>query len=101
MRYKNYLFLGIYPSTRKDKKLMAKFFNMETGRDNFIHFGQEGASDFLINKDEERRKRYINRHKAREEWIIPITPATLSRYILWNKPTFKESLNDYLNRFFY
>jgi hypothetical protein len=28
-----------------------------------IKFGQNGASDFTIHKDEARRQRYINRHK--------------------------------------
>ncbi len=28
-----------------------------------VYFGQASASDFTIHKDEQRRQRYINRHK--------------------------------------
>jgi hypothetical protein len=33
-----------------------------------INFGAEGYSDYTMHKDDERKNRYIQRHKAREDW---------------------------------
>jgi hypothetical protein len=34
-----------------------------------LNFGAAGMSDFTIHKDEQRRQRYINRHKnSNENW---------------------------------
>jgi hypothetical protein len=34
-----------------------------------------------------------------ENWKDPTSAGALSRWILWNKPTFKASLADYKRRF--
>ncbi|NBR62068.1 hypothetical protein EB118_22065 [bacterium] len=63
-------------------------------------FGQRGYSDYTKHRDPERRARYIARHKRMgEDWSDPTRAGTLSRYILWNKKTFKASLADYKRRF--
>ena len=80
-------------STRKDKKYMVKV-NGKT-----IHFGASGYSDFIHNKDEKRKERYIARHQKRENWNDPTTAGFWSRWILWNKPTLQESLLDVKKRF--
>ena len=64
-----------------------------------MKFGAQGYSDFTIHKDEERKQRYLDRHKANENWNKPDTPGALSRWILWNKPTLKESIDDFKKRF--
>ena len=87
----------IKKSTKKDKKLMAVF----TGQ-NFkktVHFGASGYSDYTIHGDPERKQRYLNRHSKNENWNDPTTAGSLSRYILWNKPTLKASITDYKSRF--
>lgn len=56
-------------------------------------------SDYTIHKDPERKKRYIIRHKKNEHWNDPITAGSLSRYVLWNKPSLRESIKDYKKRF--
>lgn len=56
-------------------------------------------SDFTIHKDEARKQRYLDRHKTNENWNKPDTPGALSRWILWNKPTLKESIDDFKTRF--
>ena len=63
------------------------------------HFGQKGSSDFTINKDKERKQRYLTRHEKRENWDDYMTAGSLSRWILWNKPTLKASISDYKRRF--
>jgi 2,3-bisphosphoglycerate-independent phosphoglycerate mutase len=62
-----------------------------------ISFGAAGYSDYTKHKDPERKKRYIDRHKQNEDWNDVKTAGYLSRYILWNKPTLKESI-DNLNK---
>jgi len=91
--------LSIRPSKKADKKYDAVF---ETGknRTKTVSFGAAGMEDFTIHKDEERKKRYLERHKARESWNKPDTAGALSRWILWHKPTLEASIRDYKQRFF-
>ena len=46
------------PSTRPEKKYMVKVDNKT------IHFGAVGYSDYPSHKDEDRKKRYLARHKG-------------------------------------
>ena len=85
-------------STNKNKKMMA-IFSKDGKKIKTTHFGQKGASDYTIHKDNERKQRYINRHKKRENWNNPMSAGSLSRYILWNKKTIKNSIKDYKKRF--
>lgn len=66
-----------------------------------IHFGAKGMSDYTINKDPERKRLYIKRHKARENWSKSgiRTAGFWSRWLLWNKPTLDESIQDIEKRF--
>ena len=74
------------------KKLKATYKNPKTGREKSILFGAKGYSHFrdasgLLPKsqehhDQERRRRYVERHKANENWNKP-SAGMLSRYILW------------------
>ncbi len=89
----------ISPSKIKGKKLTAIFYDKDNKKIKTTHFGAAGMSDFTINKDEERKKRYLNRHRARENWNSPMTGGALSRWILWNKTTRKASIADYKRRF--
>jgi hypothetical protein len=77
---------------------MAVFEN-PNGRTKTVHFGAAGMSDFTISKDEARKERYLARHRANENWDQPDTAGALSRWILWNKPTFSASVADYRRRF--
>ena len=57
-----------------------------------VSFGATGYSDFTQHKDEERKQRYIDRHKKKENWNDITTAGALSKHLLWNKPTLKESI---------
>jgi len=94
-----YSLIKITKSTRSDKKMMAIFENNNTNRTKTVHFGAKGMSDYTIHKDIDRKERYINRHKTRENWNDYTSAGALSRYILWNKPTLKASIEDYKKRF--
>ena len=83
-------------STRSDKKFMVK---MQGCR--IIHFGAFGYSDFSIHKDEARKKRYIARHKKRENWTKSglCSAGFWAKHLLWNKPTIESSKRDISRRF--
>jgi hypothetical protein len=86
--------IKIVKSPRHEKKLRA-YFSDGTHTD----FGASGYSDFTMHKDPERRDRYDSRHKRREDWKNPKTAGSLSKWVLWNKPSLKASISDYKRRF--
>ena len=94
-----YMYVKIEKSTSKTKKFKATFYDKDKKKIRSIQFGAKGYSDYTIHKDDERKKRYINRHKKNENWNDPMTAGTLSKYILWNKPTLQGSIADYKKRF--
>jgi len=84
-------------SSNKNKKYVAVF--SIDDKEKQVHFGAKGMDDFTITKDEEQRKRYRARHKKDLETNDPTRAGYLSYFILWNKPTIKESIKDYKQRF--
>jgi hypothetical protein len=94
-----YKFINLIASSRPDKKWEIQLQDEQTGKIKRASFGAKGYSDFTQHQDPKRKERYIARHQPNEWWLDPLKPGTLSRYILWNKPTIKESLQDYLKRF--
>ena len=84
----------IKPSRNSLKKYDAIIDGKKT-----VPFGQKGASDMTQHKSEERKSRYIDRHKKNENWNDPKTAGFYSRWILWNKPTLTESVRDTNNKF--
>jgi hypothetical protein len=89
--------ISIKPSSSTTKKYVAEF--ESNGRRVKRQFGAKGYSDFTKNKDPERKKLYITRHKSRENWNDPMSAGALSRWILWNKPTVQASIQDYKRKF--
>ena len=85
-------------STRTGKKLMAVF-NLENGRTRTVHFGSAGSGDYTRHRDLVRKRMYLARHAPREDWTSPMTAGALSRWILWNKETLRDSILDYTQRF--
>ena len=65
-----------------------------------VYFGQAGASDMSIHKDEQRKQRYIKRH-TNENWSKSgiDTAGFWSRWLLWNLPTIESSYEDIKKRF--
>ena len=93
--------IKIRASHKKEKKLDAVFEIDKDGRkrEKVVSFGAAGMSDFTKNRDEERKERYLKRHQSNEDWNNPTSAGALSRYILWNKGTIKESIKDFKNKF--
>ena len=84
----------IMKSSRKNKKYMAMF---KDGK--VVHFGDTRYEDFTVHKDEEGKRLYLLRHKKNEDWNNPYSAGSLSRYVLWNKPTINDSVEDFKKRF--
>lgn len=59
-----------------------------------VNFGRKGYSDFTIHKDKERMKRYLTRHRSRENWTRAgaRTAGFWSRWLLWSEPNFQAAL---------
>jgi hypothetical protein len=86
--------ISIRDSGMQTKKYKALFSNGKV-----VHFGQRGAEDYTIHKDDERKRLYLLRHKKNENWNNPMTAGALSRFVLWNKKTLRESIADFKKRF--
>jgi|TARA_R110000868_G_scaffold320851_1_gene581834 hypothetical protein len=91
--------LSIKKSTDGKHKMIATFKNKETGRTKTTRFGAVGYTDYTLSKDEDKKKRYLARHKARENWNDPTSAGSLSKNILWNKTTIKASIADFKKQF--
>ena len=95
--------LSIKKSPIKGKKLRASF--STNGKTKTVDFGASGYGDYIrYNKKnktiaENKKRSYIARHKVRENFSNFMSPGSLSRYILWGKPSLKSSIADYKRRF--
>jgi len=86
---------------KKSKKPEKKFDAVIDGKKT-VSFGAAGMSDYTLHKDPERKERYINRHKGMgETWTKAgvKTPGFYARWVLWNKPTLKGSVDDLNKKF--
>ena len=85
-----------YKSDKPEKK-----YYIITKDNKRVYFGQASASDITQHKDEARKQLYINRHKNNEDWSKSgiDTAGFWSRWLLWSKPSIKESYEDIKKRF--
>lgn len=89
------------PSSRRDKKYMALFYDNQNRLVRTTHFGARGFNDYTTyyKRDPQlarlKRLSYISRHRVRENWRDPMAAGTLSRYLLWEKPTLAAALRKY------
>lgn len=90
--------ISLKPANDNIHKFVAVI-EKDDGSRRTIRFGAKGMSDHTIHKDEARKQRYLDRHRAREDWNDPLTPGFWSRWYLWNLPTRAESLRDLKARF--
>ena len=98
-RPRNIKSVVIKKSTNKKKKYMAIFKDKNGKKVKTTHFGAAGMSDYTKHKDPERKKRYLNRHKKRENWNDFTSAGSLSRYILWGEPTLRKSIEVFKKKF--
>ncbi len=66
-----------------------------------VHFGDSNYEDYTTHKDLERKKQYISRHEKKENWDKSgiFTAGFWSVWVLWNKPSFAESVKNVQSNF--
>ena len=95
------VFLGLHRSDDPEKKYYAEF-KTDSGRTKRTYFGAAGMKDYTrysAAEREERRRRYLARHRTTENWDDPTSAGALSRWILWEKPSVAAGLRAYKRRF--
>lgn len=77
-----------YPSDKPNKK-----FFIITSSGKKVYFGQAGASDYTIHKNDEQKLRYIKRHKDKEDWskFGVNTAGFFSRWLLWEEKNIHDA----------
>lgn len=75
----------IKTSNRKGKKFMAIFSNGKK-----VHFGSSNHSHYQIHKNNDRKQKYLNRHRKRENWTKSgmYTAGFFSRWYLWESTSY-------------
>ena len=76
--------------------------NKKDDKTKTVSFGARGYSDYTKHKDQERKERHIDRHKRGNfDWKKNgvDTARVYSRWLLWNKPTLRESVGDIKKRY--
>jgi hypothetical protein len=84
-------------ATVKGKKFTAKLYDEDGKYKKMFHFGADGYQDYTMHGDLGRKHNYIARHS--NEDYSSINPGSLSRYLLWNKPTLYASIKDFEKRY--
>ena len=80
-----------------NKRYKAIFYD-RTRKIKTVQFGDKRYDNFTIHKYEKRKKLYKKRHH-KDNIHDPMTAGALSWYLLWNKETVKDSIEDYEDRF--
>ena len=94
--------VDIKKSSRDDKRYMA-IFTDDVGNKYTTHFGyankNKTGDTFIDHNDDNKKKAWIARHKVRGDFLNYKSASSLSKHILWNKPTLTASINDYKSKF--
>jgi len=79
-----------------EKKIKTTHFGFAMTDDRGI---KKYGSTYIDHKNDTLKDAYIARHSVNENFEDFMSAGSLSRYILWNKKTFRESIADYKRRF--
>lgn len=97
---KPYEFVSLKKDTDGKHKWVVTIRNKSTGREKRVRFGAVGYEDMTQHGDEERKRSYLLRHANNETWNDISTGGAWSRWLLWNKKSFRASLEDIKRKFF-
>lgn len=81
------------PKSEKRFKVIVE----DDKRKKTIHFGSgkpAGKGAFIDHKDPKIKDAWEARHKVREDWNDPFTAGFWSKWVLWNKETLEDSIED-------
>ena len=88
----------LYNAINRKNKYSVQFINKATNRLNTIHFGQFGASDYTLNKNDNTKRLYRLRHASDNINDLSFS-GCWSWHLLWNKKTIEESIKDMMKQF--
>lgn len=93
--YQNYIFKKIQKSKETPSKKYEAIFQHYAKKDKLkvVAFGSINESDYTQHKDKNYRNFYLEHNKIDENNLM--SPKTLEQMILWNKPSFKQSVEIY------
>ena len=93
------MYVNITKSTRAGKKMMSTFYDETKKKVKTTHFGASGYEHYSGgHQDLQRKMNYLERHEKKENWNDYMSAGSLSKHILWNKPTLTTSIEDYMRR---
>lgn len=88
----------ISPSDQGTKRYKAIFY--ENNKKILTkHFGYKGGSTYIDHKDDKIKEAWIARHKVRGDFNNYKSSSALSRWVLWDKTSFNESVKSYKSKF--
>ena len=93
------MYVNITKSTRQGKKMVAVFYDEMKKKVKTTHFGAVGYEDYTTHGDLQRKMNYLERHEKRENWNDYMSSGSLSRWILWGKPSLSASIEEYMRKF--
>ena len=80
------------------KKFKAVFFDAMRKKISSVQFGDNNYQSYTDHQDMNRQQAYLSRH-SKEDWELFMKPASLSRWILWSKPSLSAGYKAYRQRF--
>tara|TARA_R110000803_G_scaffold123289_1_gene191214 strand:+ start:44 stop:379 length:336 start_codon:yes stop_codon:yes gene_type:complete len=89
--------LHIRKSKNKTKKWVAVF-KIDNDKEKRVRFGATGYTDYTLGASKKQRDNYRNRHKN-DNINVPLSPGSLSYYILWDTPDMDENIKKFKKRF--
>ena len=91
--------LVISNSSKKDKKLMAEFYD-DGKKVKTIHFGLRGSTTYLDTGDKKLRDAYRARHQKVYDKSPPISASRLSYEIIWgDSRDLNKNIKDYKKKY--
>jgi hypothetical protein len=98
------IFLKLNRSDKPEKKYYVEL-EGDSGRTKRIYFGDSNSKDYTLFsalERDERRRRYIDRHRRTEDWTSTgvETAGFWAKHILWgDTPSVQQNLRRTLSRF--
>jgi hypothetical protein len=76
------------------KKFEARFYDKDGKKIKSVSFGARGYEDYTSHHDKERMKKYVDRHRKREDWSRSgrFSPGFWSRWLLWSDPSLMKAI---------
>lgn len=91
-------YVQLLKGTAIGKKYKIIFYDAMRKKISSVQFGDAHYQSYPDHQDLQRKQNYLSRH-SNERWDDPMTAASCSRWILWNKTSLTASYKDYRNKF--